>query len=231
MGVNVGKQSEDPRQLYCTPRWATRAFMEKWGDAIPKGAKVWEPACGYGDISEAVKECRPDLHITSSDIEQRSYGLAGSKDFLTHEPKNPSNIPDVIITNPPYRLATAFISKSLQLISHKEQFMVALFMPLSGLAGQARATHIYKTHPPTQLITFSERVTIYPHASTLENDLSAFRAGEKSKFSYDKDGKVKKASTVLESAWFIWSNMAVDKPQLDWFWEGTKEKHMRKGED
>lgn len=91
--------------LYETPGCAVRALLSvEW---LPR--RVWEPACGPGSI---VRELRAAGHIVvASDIVD--YGLPGQiqRDFLA------TSIPyaDTIVTNPPFKHATAFARRALAL--------------------------------------------------------------------------------------------------------------------
>jgi hypothetical protein len=84
--------------LYETPEWVTKALLPY----LPDGP-VWEPAAGGGKISAALE--RAGRTVISSDI-------ADGRDFLL-APALPNQ--SIIVTNPPFRMATAFIEKALRL--------------------------------------------------------------------------------------------------------------------
>jgi hypothetical protein len=86
------------RDLYETPEWVTKVIAPY----LPPHRPVWEPACGSGKMSRALVAC--GLPVTSSDIHL-------GEDFL----KTTTSRADVIVTNPPYKLARRFIEHALQL--------------------------------------------------------------------------------------------------------------------
>lgn len=92
--------------------------------------------------------------------------------------------PRVIITNPPFSLATAFMRVGLKWVGGVPGAMLALFLPIGALGGQARAKDIYADAPPTQILVFSERIDIFPDGYVPEP--GEYRGG------------------VIEYAWFIW---------------------------
>lgn len=65
--------------FYQTPPEATLALLNFLG--IPKGATVWECACGNGEMSRTIEAAGYD--IISSDIENHGFGRGGI-DFITY---------------------------------------------------------------------------------------------------------------------------------------------------
>src|SRR5690349_6768441 len=87
------------RDCYETPEWVTEALIKH----IPKRVKsVWEPACGSGRMSSVLEQVFSQVYATD---------IAMGRDFLKVERNNCW----AIITNPPYNLATEFISRAIQL--------------------------------------------------------------------------------------------------------------------
>lgn len=94
--------------FYPTPPEATVALMEFL--RIPKGKLIWEPACGEGDMVEAIGQI--GYNCIGTDIRS-------GKDFLTTD-----KIPcDWIITNPPFSLAEQFIKRCVE---HNVNFALLL---------------------------------------------------------------------------------------------------------
>jgi hypothetical protein len=80
---------------YQTPPWVVHALVP----FLPRGiTTIWEPAAGRGQLVRALRET--GYHVLASD---RDY------DFLSEAPKRA----DAIVTNPPYKLAVAFIERGL----------------------------------------------------------------------------------------------------------------------
>jgi hypothetical protein len=93
------------------------------------GMRVWEPACGTGQMSEALKAAGASVY--SSDIEDYGYvGLDAVLDFVAGQHPNTVRF-SAIVTNPPFgyrgKLAERFIAVSLQQIA--EYGFMALLLP------------------------------------------------------------------------------------------------------
>jgi hypothetical protein len=106
---------------------------------------IWEPACGEGHLSEAIKRLGKD--VISTDKYPRGYGGCGV-DFL----KQLSGYGCDIITNPPYKYAQEFVEKALELSGNK----VAMFLKLTFLEGQKRKK-LFEKYPPKVIYVFSRR--------------------------------------------------------------------------
>lgn len=163
------------KEFYPTPSWATKAFMEKEKFT----GRVLEPACGTGHISEVVKNYN---EVDSQDLFEYGYGKSGI-DFLTY-----SENCDNIITNPPYKLAEAFVHKGLEIARYK----VALLLRLAFLEGQKRYTSLYEVVPPSKIYVHSKRVTMYP------------------------EGKQTGGSGTIAYAWFVWDKSYTGPTTIDW---------------
>jgi hypothetical protein len=87
------------RDLYETPEWVTRVLVPH----LPPDKIVWEPACGSGKMVRALMANK--FFCVQSDI---TFG----DDFL--EQAQP--LSNVIVTNPPYKLAREFIEHALKLV-------------------------------------------------------------------------------------------------------------------
>lgn len=92
--------------FYSTPRLATEMLLDYW--KLPKGASIWEPACGAGAISKVLEE--NGYKVTSSDVIDRGYGQS-ERDFLVAK-QQPT---DYIITNPPFHLVDLFIKRAMEM--------------------------------------------------------------------------------------------------------------------
>ena len=71
--------------------------------------KVWECACGNGNLAKCLE--RNSLEVIATDLKDRGYGVSGV-DFL-QETKARSS---VILTNPPYSLANEFILHAMDIL-------------------------------------------------------------------------------------------------------------------
>ena len=97
---SAGPSGRRAGDLYPTPKEVTFALLELVSPVLPSESVIWEPACGDGDMVEALRE---KGHIViATDI------LDGI-DFLTAETPRMANW---IITNPPFSLAEEFIRRA-----------------------------------------------------------------------------------------------------------------------
>lgn len=91
--------------------------------------KVWECACGEGNLSKRLADYGYD--VKSTDLIYRGYG-EGGVDFLKCAEKFDGDI----ITNPPYKYAKEFVEHALSLIPDGRK--VFMFLKLQFLEGKAR---------------------------------------------------------------------------------------------
>jgi hypothetical protein len=96
-GGDPAKRHE--RDFYPTPEEVTRAIMEILHP--DKNIKIWEPACGEGHIVKALNNMGY-MNVIGTDI------LTGT-DYLTADKVGGVSL---IITNPPFNQAEAFIRRS-----------------------------------------------------------------------------------------------------------------------
>jgi hypothetical protein len=177
LGTNFGQR--EPDDFYATPAHATWALLrrESFGRAI------WEPACGDGAISKVLQAA--GYKVFSSDLIDRGYGNV-PLDFLTSNRKVQN-----IVTNPPYRLAEAFVRKALESTSHK----VAMLLKLAFLEGQSRY-RLFQETPLKSVYIFSERVSLY------------------------RGGAENRGGGTIAFAWFVWEHGYAREPVLQWIAPG-----------
>lgn len=172
--------SEGEREIndyYATDPKAVEMLMqlEQFDDVI------LEPCCGEGHISEVLKKYYP--FVESHDLIDRGYG-EGPKDFLTTE-----HWPGDIITNPPYKYASDFVRKAMEIID--EGHKVAMFLKLTFLEGKARA-NLFADYPP-------KRIWV-----------------SRSRLNCGKNGVFVGTSAVC-FAWFVWEKGFTGDPVIKWF--------------
>jgi predicted RNA methylase len=110
--------------FYETPYSMTDQMLDALD--LDRGLSILEPACGEGAISTRLA-AHGYGRVTS-------YDLLGGHDFLQETRQF-----DVVLTNPPYSLADAFIAKALE-ISDRCVFL----LPLSYLHGKRRYDKFYQ---------------------------------------------------------------------------------------
>lgn len=137
---------------YSTPEWAVRRLLDVYRP--PAGPGVWlEPAAGEGNIIRVVNEILPSVRWLACELrsECHQHLVTATGDprrvFITNFITNPPRIPEgkrieVIITNPPYRLAAEFIAQSFALAEE-----VVMLLRLNYLGSDHRAEFL-RHYPP-----------------------------------------------------------------------------------
>lgn len=111
---------------------------------------IWECACGGGHLSERLTERGYD--VFNSDIKNRGYAKQHLVlDFLKQEGKLFSFEHD-ILTNPPYKYATEFVLKALELLH--EGCKSYMFLKLTFLEGKRRYIELFRDTPPAAFSFF-----------------------------------------------------------------------------
>lgn len=145
---------------------------------------IWECACGEKHLSTVLEE--KGYNVRSSDIVNRCNNEV--QDFLSDEV---TNWEGDIITNPPYKLAQAFIEKAMQIIPDGNK--VAMFLKLTFLEGQKRKA-MFQKYPPKIVYVSSSRLNCA------------------------KDGDFEKyKSSAIAYAWFVWEKGYQGDPVIKWF--------------
>lgn len=94
--------------LYETPPVATEALLR--AERIPE--HIWEPACGPGAIVDVLRAAGRKV-LASDLVDYGNPTHFSRRDFLL-EQKVPDNC-EMIITNPPFKLAEEFVAHALDL--------------------------------------------------------------------------------------------------------------------
>lgn len=148
---------------------------------------IWECACGMGHLSKRLVE--NGYLVLSTDLFNRGYeGQQKQIDFLKSE--KPSFECD-ILTNPPYKYATEFVLKALNLIEKGRK--VYMFLKLTFLEGKTRYKEIFSKTPPKNVYVFCERIL-------------CARGWELSK----------KFHSAVCYAWFVWEKGYEGKTEVSW---------------
>lgn len=114
LGTILANRSANDRSktdFYPTPPEVTTALLDflEGAELIDKGRnRIWEPACGTGEMAKVMIARGYDVECT--DLYDTGYGVSGV-DFL----KNDRVLTDWIITNPPFSQAEKFIRHALDL--------------------------------------------------------------------------------------------------------------------
>lgn len=160
--------SREHHDFFPTPPEATVALLER--ERFPGG--IWECACGDGAM--AVPLAAAGYAVTCTDLVDRGCGRGGV-DFIAAR-RLPPGVQS-IVTNPPFKLATAFLQRALGLGAEK----VAFFCRLAFLEGQERRP-LHEEHL-SRVWVFSSRITLW--------------AGDA-----PKEGRVERGAIAY--AWFVY---------------------------
>lgn len=146
--------------------------------------EVWECACGEGALSEVL--IKFGYSVKSTDLIDRGYGIP-KLDFLKYKGTWRGDI----ITNPPYKYATKFVQKSLEVISEGNK--IAMFLRIQFLESLERYSGIYENNPPCKIYVATKRLSCY------------------------KRGVVGVKADAVCYAWFIWEKGYKGDPSIAWF--------------
>lgn len=135
IGADQGKRRG--ADFYPTPPDVTIALLDFL--QIPKGAMIWEPACGDGDMARVFSD--QGYGVISTDIR---LGV----DFLTAD--MPECV-DWIITNPPFSIADEFIERCTD---HRKPFALLL---KSQYWHAAKRRNLFLRYPPTYILPLTWR--------------------------------------------------------------------------
>lgn len=180
---NHSSSEREENDFYATDPRAIDFLLEK--EEFSKF--IWEPACGKGHLSKRLEE--NGHFVTSTDLIDRGYGEGGI-DFLNMN-LLPSPWHD-IITNPPYKYATEFVYKALELLEKNHK--LALFLKIQFLEGQERKL-LFKKYPPKKVYVSSSRIKCAINGN-FEN--------------------INRKSSAVCYAWFVWEKGYTGPTIIDW---------------
>ena len=155
-------------------------------------ANIWECAAGEGHLSKRLSE--NGFNVFSTDIKERSYTLNGICDFLALDPQiKPFNGVFDIITNPPYKYATEFVLKALEILPNGGNCY--MFLKLSFLEGKRRREQLFSKRAPRNIYVFSERMVCAKNGD--------FES-------------MKHIGSAVAYAWFVWTKGEYKAPIVEW---------------
>jgi hypothetical protein len=174
--------AERGSDLYETPPQATLALMRV--EQLPH--RIWEPACGRGAI---VKVLRAAGHeVAASDIQDYGIPITApgywGRDFLL-EQQAPAGT-EAILTNPPYKLAPAFVRHALELCPR-----VIFLLRLAFLESTSR----------TDILDYGQLARVYVFRNRLPMMHRDGWAGPR-------------ATSAIPFAWFVWDAAHSGPPTL-----------------
>ena len=151
---------------------------------ISPQSPIWEPACGQNHLTNML--VIKGHTVRFSDLVDRGVG-AEILDFL----KSNETWDGDIVTNPPFKYATAFVEKSMETVTHGRK--VYMFLKLLFLEGQ-RKRKLFDKYPPKEIHVYSSR-----KECAINGDFSAL-----------------KSSSPVCYAWFVWEKGWHGDPIIKW---------------
>lgn len=143
--------------------------------------KVWECACGQGHLSKPL--INAGYEVKSTDLIDRGFGQGGVDFLACNEPWDGD-----IITNPPYKLAEAFIEHGLELVPDGKK--VCMFLKVQFLEGKNRKL-MFEKYPPRRVWVSSSRI----------------KCGKNGQFGI----------SMVAYAWYVWEKGYQGDTILKWF--------------
>ena len=179
--TDVTREKDD---FYATPPLAVKELMKL--ETFDKN--IWEPCCGMNHITNVLKD--NNYNVKTSDIIDRvNDGSVEIIDFLNYNGKYNGDI----ITNPPYKLATEFVYKSIETITYGHK--VAMFLKLTFLETKKRY-ELFKKYPPKVIYVASMR-------------FGCSQTGE-----FNSDGNT---GSAIAYCWYIWEKGYNGDTIIKWF--------------
>ena len=167
-------EPHDSLDDFPTQPWGTRALCEHViCDYIAPGQKVIEPAANRGFMVRPLTEYFDQ--VEGFDVFDYGGGFE-IRDFLFGDPLTC----DWVISNPPFKLAEAFIRQAFR----SALVGVAMLVRSSFLEGVGRFKRLFSEIPPSTIAQFAERLPLV------------------------KGRLDKKASTATAYCWLVWRSIA-----------------------
>ena len=185
LGASSHSETErESNDFYATDPMAVDALLDYDGHILPR--KVWEPSCGTGELSTRLSQ--HGFEVISTDLIDRGFGRGGVNFF--EQMAMPEGC-TAIITNPPYKYATEYVTHALSLLP--DNGTLALFLKTTFAEGQQRYREIFSRTPPRYILQCVQRINCAKNAD--------FHNAPSSAVSY---------------AWWIWVKNHRGPTTLDW---------------
>lgn len=212
-------RADDALDDFPTPPWATRVLIEVLRDHHVAGPyhTVREPAANRGVMARTLAEFFGK--VLAADVADYGVGLP-VEDYLF--PGVAEDEVDWTITNPPFRLAEAFIAKAMA----TSRVGTAMLVRTAFLEGEGRFTRLFGVMPPDMVIQFTERVVM--HESKLVNPNVAIPTFDKKKNAM----VMRKPSTATAYCWAVWMRPAARVlPTTRLLWTGICRERLERPGD
>jgi len=168
------KKQRDELDRYYTPSWLSQRCVDWVFSNIPVDGDILEPSFGGGSFLRALARNKA-TGVVGVEIDPSAFrAVDGSivsavynDDFLSMHAGHFGNLA-LVVGNPPYKTAQAFIQKSWSLL--KPGGHVAFLLRLSFLEGRKRR-EFWKNYPPKHVLVVPDRPSFIGDGKT---DRSAY---------------------------------------------------------
>ena len=147
--TNHSDTDREDNDFYATEPLATVLLCEK--EKFTQ--TVWEPCVGKGHIATVLSQ--QGYNVVCTDIIDRGYPKTEIRDFLSVQEQGGGENKNDIVTNPPYKLATTFVKKALDISAVGVK--VAMFLKIQFLESQER-WELFKEYPIKTVYVATKRL-------------------------------------------------------------------------
>lgn len=145
--TNEARAADD---FYSTPEWVLERFLRSFAPTIAAPARILEPAAGDGALLSLLADCWPAAQLDAFDLHSRHTGVT-QRDFWFDD--GPERY-DLVITNPPYVHAEAFVRYGLEKLAPGGR--LALLLRL-GFLGSLQRRELWQQSMAETIWVLSER--------------------------------------------------------------------------
>lgn len=147
----------DDKDRYETPHEVTTALLARFGHLF-EAERAVDPCCGTGRILRSLRRCGFDA--AGTDLEEDGLDFL-STDYADHAHDECLTGADCV-TNPPYRLASQFVDRALELFDGR----VAMLLPADFLWSEARRDWLDRAARPQHVLVIPWRIKFFRRDGT-----------------------------------------------------------------
>lgn len=161
-----GKRPRAAGDYYATPASSVVPFLQRWRPMLTTSRPlIVEPCAGGGELLPMISDRWADAKIKAYDLTPKpSAWKIDRLDFLTAFPPELAGRVDLVMSNPPYGAAEAFVRAGLRTV--RDGGYVAYLLRLGFLASQRRR-ELYRRNMPERVYVLAARPSF--RAVTLED--------------------------------------------------------------
>lgn len=160
---------------YVEPAWCVDLLFqaERFGNVW-----LWDPACGIGTIPSAASVLGYNVFCSDIVVRPQCPFAVVECDFL--RPDNLARNAQLIVCNPPYKHAEAFIRRAIGLGIHTHAWLLQRDFPYSQ-----RRYKLFTEHPPQTIYHLSSRPSCTPGSKLVS-------------------GEMKQSGGSVDYCWIVW---------------------------